>query len=217
MKKSDDAEKLMQALQNIEPLEDVPVDVSRRFQETLASLASQDLPAKKRGSWLTSGNQFALAASFTLVFALGAVLTLNSGDGSIQLNDEPTNQSSTAAPETNEMDDQLLYSGGEGATPKVSGESIKLSNSAHDYAEIPEGFQKTLGVGNTWNSDDSLDVTLSGCLNSLDLSQATNLIDTGSLANKPMRAIWAPVTATAWNVYLVDFSCNVIEKKYVQE
>jgi hypothetical protein len=217
MKKSDDAEKLIQALQNLEPLEDVPVDVSRRFQETLANLASQDSPAKKRGNWLTSGNQFALAASFTLVFALGAVLTLNSGDGSIQLNDELTNQSSTAAPETNQMDDQLLYSGGAGTTPKVSTDSIKLSNSAHDYAEIPEGFQKTLGVANTWNSDNSLDVTLSGCLNSLDLNDVTNLIDTGSLANQPIRAIWAPVTATAWKVYLVDFSCSVIENKYVQE
>jgi hypothetical protein len=217
MKKQDDAEKLMQVLPNIEPLEEVPADVSVRFHETLASLASQELKSNKRGNWLASGNQFALAAGFTLIFALGAVLTLNSGDGSIQINDEPTNQSSTAAPETNEMDDQLLYSGGAGATPKVSVESIKLSNSAHDYAEIPEGFQKTLGVSNTWNSDSSLDSALSGCLNSLDLSEATNLIDTGSLANKPIRAIWAPVTMTSWNVYLVDFSCEVIAKKYVEE
>ncbi len=217
MKKQDDAEKLMQALRNVEPLEEVPADVSMRFHETLAKLSSQELKSNKRGNWLASGNQFALAAGFTLIFALGAVLTLNSGDGSIQINGDPTNQFSTVAPETNENDDQLLYSGGAGVTPKVSGESIMISNSEHDYAEIPKGFQKTLGVGITWSSDKSLEISLSSCLRSLELNKVTNLIDTGTLSNKPIRAIWSPVTLTSWNVYLVDFSCEVIAKKYVQE
>ena len=114
MEKRDKAEELMKTLHNIKPLEVVPADVSWRFQETLKGLASRDLQVKPKKNWLTGGNQFALAASFTLVFALGAVFTLNPRNDSDDSIDLSQNQTSVTQAEKDVKDDQLLYSAGEG-------------------------------------------------------------------------------------------------------
>lgn len=217
MEKNTNAEELIKTMKSIEPLEEVPPEVSQRFNETLAKLASQDVQTSKRGNWLTGTNQFALAASFTLVFALGAVLTLNSGGNSNELTADLGNQSSVSSPESNIGDDQLLYSGGENLMPKTSPESILISNSGHNYADIPTSFPKALGVGSTWNSLDALDPSLASCIKTLDLSTATNSVDSGALNGKAIRAIWSPLTSTSWNIYIVDTACNVIDKKYVSE
>ena len=217
MEKNINAEELIKSLKSIAPLEEVPSDVSQRFNETLAKLASQDAQTSKRGNWLTGTNQFALAASFTLVFALGAVLTLNTGGDSSELSADLGNQSSVSSPESNISDDQLLYSGGENSMPKTSPESVLITNSGHDYVDIPTSFPKTLGVGSTWNSLNALDPVLVSCIKTLDLTAATNSVDSGVLNGKAIRAIWSPLTSTSWNVYIVDAACNVIDKKYVSE
>jgi hypothetical protein len=54
------------------------------------------------------------------------------------------------------------------------------------------------------------------CLEKLELSKSTNLIDTALLDGKSITAIWAPVTRSSWNIYLVDVSCVAIDKKFVQ-
>ena len=217
MEKNNKAEELIKSLKSIEPLEEVPPEVSQRFNETLAKLASRDVQTSKRGNWLTGTNQFALAASFTLVFALGAVLTLNSGGDSSELGADLGNQPSVSSPESNIGDDQLLYSGSENSIPKTSPESILITNSGHDYADIPTSFPKALGVGGTWNSLEALDPALVICIKSLDLTAATNSVDSGVLNGKAIRAIWSPLTSTTWNVYIADTACNVIDKKYVSE
>jgi len=216
MGKKDKAEKLVNGLQSIEPLEDVPADVSVRFQETLARLALKESQSKSKKNWLSGGNQFALAASFTLVFALGAVFTINSGGNSGNSIDVNQNQTNNAPTENNVKDDQLLYSGGEGSMPKTSNSPIINSNSAHDYVTIPEGLHKTLGVGATWNSAERLELSTAECLKKLELSDSTNLIDKGFLNKKAVIAIWAPIGAGSWNVYLVDANCFVIDKKFIQ-
>ena len=216
MEKRDKAEELMSALHNIEPLEDVPTDVSSRFQETLASLALSASHANPKKNWLTDSNQFALAASFTLVFALGAVFTLNSGTDPGDPIGISQNQGTNAPVESDIKEDQLLYSAGEGSIPKTSNTPIKLSNSAHDYLSIPAGFQKTLGVGITWNSPSTLEPSMIKCLKSLELDDSTNTIDTGFLNKMAVTAIWAPISSSSWSVYLMDEACSVIEKRYVE-
>ena len=217
MEKSKKAEELMKTLQSIGPLEDVPTDVSARFQETLASLARADSQSNLKKNWLTGANQFALAASFTLVFALGAVFALNSGGesgGSIIINQSQTGNT----PEEDDFkDDQLLYTAGKGSVPQTSNTPIKLSNSTHDYVRVPSGFQRTLGVGSTWNSADTLEASTVKCLMSLELDKSTNLIDTGLLNEKVVKAIWTPVGSSSWNIYLIDAECNVLEKKFFRE
>ena len=217
MEKRDKAEELMSALHNIEPLEDVPTDVSSRFQETLASLALSASHANPKKNWLTGSNQFALAASFTLVFALGAVFTLNSGTDPGDPIGISQNQGTNAPVESDVKEDQLLYSAGEGSIPKTTNTPIKQSNSAHDYLSIPAGFQKRLGVGITWNSPSALEPTMIKCLKSLELDESTNTIDAGFLNKLAVTAIWAPISSGSWNVYLVETGCNVLEKKFIKE
>lgn len=217
MEKRDKAEELMNALHNIEPLEDVPTDVSSRFQETLANLALSASHAQPKKNWLTGSNQFALAASFTLVFALGAVFTLNSGTDPGDPIGISQNQGTNAPVESGVKEDQLLYSAGEGSIPETSNTPIKLSNSAHDYLSIPAGFQKTLGVGITWNSPSTLEPFMIKCLKSLELNETTNTIDAGFLNKIAVTAIWAPISSSSWNVYLVDAGCNVLDKKFLKE
>ena len=216
MEKRNKAEELMKALRNIEPLEDVPTDVSSRFQETLANLALSTSHTQPKKNWLTGSNQFALAASFTLVFALGAVFTLNSGNESGNSTGISQNQGTNATADSDVKEDQLLYSAGEGSIPETSNTPIKLSNSAHDYLSIPAGFQKTLGVGITWNSPSTLKPSMTKCLKSLELDESTNTIDAGFLNKMAVTAIWAPISSSSWNVYLLDEACTVIEKRYVE-
>jgi hypothetical protein len=216
MEKKDEAEELMNALHKIEPLEDVPTDVSSRFKETLANLAASTAHTQPKKNWLTGSNQFALAASFTLVFALGAVFTLNSGIDQGDPIGISQNQGTNAPVESDIKEDQLLYSAGEGSIPEKSNTPIKLSDSAHDYLSIPAGFQTTLGVGITWNSPSTLEPVMFKCLKSIELDESTNTIDAGFLKKMAVTAIWAPISSSSWNVYLVDDACSVIEKRYVE-
>lgn len=209
-------DELIKSLSSLEPLEEVPSDVSKRFHETLSRLVSEDAAIKPKTRWFSNVNQFALAASFVLVFALGAVITLSSGGNSIDPLGVTKPQPVGSSPSTDVTDDQLQYSAGSNAIPEVSNTPIRISNSSHNYEEIPMDFYKKLGVGISWNSTDELDNELRKCLEKLDLNEATNLVDTGVYQGKAITAIWAPVTRSSWNVYLVDSSCEAFDKKFVQ-
>lgn len=217
MEKKDKAEELMKRLQNIGPLDDVPADVSSRFQETLTNLTLRGSQVRPKKFWLTSANQFALAASVALVFALGAVFAFNSGGDLSDSNGGNQNQASNTPAGNNIKDDQLLYSAGDGSVPKKSSNPIKMSNSTHDYMSVPTGFQRKLGVGNTWNTASTLEPATVKCLKSLELDESTNLIDLGLLNGKAVKAIWTPINSNSWYIYIVDIDCNVLEKKFFKE
>jgi hypothetical protein len=214
MEKRDKAEELVSSMRDFGNLEDVPTDISLRYQATLASLVLPTPKSQPKKNWQSGGNQFALAASFTLVFALGAVITLNLGAESSESVSVTQNQTQIQSEDNGVKDDQLLYSAGEGSVPQISISPIKLSNSGHEYASIPTGLPGSLGVGATWNSGAALDSKTQSCLKSLGLDQSTNLIDSGYLNGGQIQAIWAPVTEKSWNVYLVDSNCSAIDKKY---
>jgi virulence-associated protein VagC len=162
-------------------------------------------------------NRFAFAASFVLVFALGAALTLNPGRESGDTIGVSQKNVKVPPMQNNVKDDQLLYSAGEGSTPETSDTAIKLLNSGHDYLVIPRGFQRTLGVGKTWNSTKALGPKILDCLKSQELDRWTNLIDAGFLNEKVVKAIWTPAGPSSWNIYLIDAGCNVLEKKFLEE
>ena len=215
MEKRDKADELIASLSSVEPLEEVPSEVSKRFHETLSRLANEQTSAKTKTHWFNSANQFALAASFVLVFALGAVVTLNTGDNSVDPLDVAKPQSS-ASSNTGIDDNQIQYSGGDKSIPIASTDLIKQTESFQDYVEIPMDFYKKLGVGSTWNSAAKLDNVTLQCLKKLELIDSTNLIDSGLFQEKSIKAIWAPVTRSSWNVYLIDSSCIALDKKFVQ-
>ena len=215
MEKRDKADELITSLSSVEPLEEVPSEVSKRFHETLSHLANEQTSAVTKTRWFNSANQFALAASFVLVFALGAVVTLNTGNNSVNPLDVVKPQSS-ASSNTDITDDEIQYSGGDKSIPIASKDLIKQTASSQDYTEIPMDFYKKLGVGSTWNSAAKLDSVTLQCLEKLELIDSTNLIDSGLFQEKSIKAIWAPVTRSSWNVYLIDSSCVALDKKFVQ-
>lgn len=216
MKKRDKAEVLIESLSSIAPLEEVPSDVSKRFHETLSRLADNQVATKTKTRWFSNANQFALAASFVLVFALGAVVTLNSGGNPADPLEAVTPQSSGSPSSTDITEDQLQYSAGDNSIPVSSSDLIKQTESSHDYSDIPMDFYKKLGVEATWNSAAKLQTATLQCLVKLQLTESTNLIDIGTFQDKSIKAIWSPVTRSSWNVYLVDTSCEAIDKKFVQ-
>jgi hypothetical protein len=216
MEKRDKAEELMSNLSSVAPLEEVPSDVSKRFHETLSRLASEQAGTKPKTRWYRNTNQFALAASFVLVFALGAVVTLNSGGNPADPLGVVNPQSSVGPSDTDITDDQLQYSAGDKSVPVSSTDLIKQTTSSQDYADIPMDFYKKLGVGVTWNSAAKLDSETRQCLDKLQLTDSTNLIDVGLFKGEAIKAIWSPVTRSSWNVYLIDSSCVAIDKKFVQ-
>ena len=216
MEKRDKAEELMSNLSSAAPLEEVPSDVSKRFHETLSRLANEQAATKSRTRWYSNTNQFALAASFVLVFALGAVVTLNSGGNPADPLGVVNPQSSVSPSGTDITDDQLQYSSGDNSVPVSSKDMIKQTASSQNYEDIPMDFYKKLGVGATWNSPVKLDSKTRQCLDKLQLTDSTNLIDTGLFKDESIMAIWSPATRSSWNVYLIDSSCVAIDKKFVQ-
>ena len=215
MEKRDKADELITSLSSVEPLEEVPSEVSKRFHETLSHLANEQTSAVTKTRWFNSANQFALAASFVLVFALGAVVTLNTGNNSVNPLDVVKPQSS-ASSNTDITDDEIQYSGGDKSIPIASTDLIKQTASSQDYAEIPMDFYKKLGVGSTWNSAAKLDNVTLQCLKKLELIDSTNLIDSGQFQEESIKAIWVPVTRSSWNVYLINSSCVALDKKFIQ-
>ena len=216
MEKKDKADELIRSLSSVEPLEEVPSDVSRRFHETLSRLTNEQTPAKEKAHWFNNANQFALAASFVLVFALGAVVTLSSGNNSVDPLGVVKPQSSASPSSTDISDDQIQYSGGDKSIPASSPALVKQTASLKEYTEIPMDFYKKLGVGSTWNSAANLDKVILECLKKLELTESTNLIDSGIFKGKSIKAIWVPITGSSWNVYLIDSSCVALDKKFVQ-
>ena len=216
MEKRDKADELMSNLSSVVPLEEVPSDVSKRFHETLSRLANEQAATKSRTRWYSNTNQFALAASFVLVFALGAVVTLNSGGNPADPLGAVNPQSSVSPSGTDITDDQLQYSSGDKSVPVSSKDLINQTASSQNYEDIPMDFYKKLGVGATWNSPEKLDSKTRQCLDKLQLTDSTNLIDTGLFKDESIMAIWSPVTRSSWNVYLIDSSCVAIDKKFVQ-
>ena len=216
MEKRDRADDLITSLSSVEPLEEVPSEVSKRFHETLSRLANEQTSVKTKTHWFNSANQFALAASFVLVFALGAVVTLNSGGNSADPLGVVKPQPSASSSDTDVTDDQIQYSGSDKSIPLASIDLIKQTQSSHDYAEISKDFYKKLGVGSTWNSAAKLDKVTLECLEKLELIDSTNLIDSGVFQDESIKAIWAPVTRSSWNVYLINSSCVALDKKFVQ-
>ena len=214
MPKKSEADRAIESLSKLEPLEDVPTQVSANFDATLSRLMSETTSKKQKTSWLSGANQFALAASFLVVFALGAVVTLNTGTNS-EISLVASNSTTENDPLT--KDDQLLFSDGAGSAQPPSDTPVGIFRSGHDYTVIPADLYLTVGAGATWNSPQDLIALDKSCLSALQLDQITNVIDYAKLGSLSIRAVWSPVSLNAWYVYLIDENCSAIDKKFVEK
>ncbi len=213
MPKKSEADRAIESLYKLEPLEDVPTQVSANFDATLSRLVSSSKSSDQKKSWLSGANNFALAASFLVVFAFGAVVTLNSGTNS-EISVVASNSANENDPLT--TDDQLLFSDGAGSPQSSPKTPIGIFRSGYDYTVIPADLYLTVRAGATWNSPQDLTALDKSCLSALQLDQITNVIDYAKLGALSIRAVWSPVTLNAWYVYLIDESCNAVDKKFVE-
>ena len=206
---------LQRTLNELEALEQVPPAVSRRFHETLDSLAASNTEKSKKNAFQPSTWQFSLAASFLLVFA-GTAIFLSSSDSPVAINKNETQSNSSNSESTSLEEDQLLYSADKNQEPEISPNKVLIKNSGLSYNKIESRFVKELKVGNTFNESANVEENLQKCLNSLELGAITNLIDTGTLDQKDIFAIWSPISKSTWNVYLVDMNCQAIDKRFIR-
>jgi hypothetical protein len=212
MPKNDD-ELLIRALQELDALEEVPTSVSKNFDKTLSRLVNEDQATKGNPQKKSRVLSFSIAASFFVVAAFGAVLTLNS-QSEVSLSSNPSVASDQPNPST--TSDQYLYSNNADSEPKVSPEPIQLMNSQTNYELINMETARSLGIGSSWNSINELDPDLRTCLRNLQLTMGLSTIDQGVFKGVNVRAAWSPVTPDTWNVYIIDSKCEVLEKKYVE-
>jgi hypothetical protein len=214
MPRNKDEEKLTAALRGLDPLEDVPADVSQRFNETLSRLRNEKESALVRPTKKFQFSSLSIAASFLVVLALGSVITLNSqNEGSLDTN--PTNL--TEQPNPGITSDQNLYSNNQSSSPKSLTDPIILLNSNSNYESIDLKMVKTLEIGSDWLSASSIPGRLKACLVNLQISEFVSAVDTGFFKGERIDAVWSPVGPSAWNVYVIDSNCEVLEKKYIEE
>jgi hypothetical protein len=208
---------LKRTLNELAALEQVPPAVSRRFHETLDSLASGKTEKLKKNVFQPSTWQFSLAASFLLVFA-GTAIFLSGSDSPVAIDkNQSQSQSSSSESTSLEAEDQLLYSADKNQEPENSPNSVIIKNSGLSYDKIESKFVDELNVGNTFNDSASVEKNLQICLTTLELGEVTNLIDTGTLDQKEIFAIWSPISKSTWNIYLVDMNCQAIDKRFIRK
>ena len=208
---------LKRTLNELAALEQVPPAVSRRFHETLDSLASGKTEKLKKNVFQPSTWQFSLAASFLLVFA-GTAIFLSGSDSPVAIDkNQSQSQSSSSESTSLEAEDQLLYSADKNQEPVISPNKVLIKNSGLSYNKIDSKFVEELNVGNTFNDSANVEENLQKCLNSLELGAITNLIDTGTLDQKEIFAIWSPISKSTWNIYLVDINCQAIDKRFIRK
>jgi hypothetical protein len=214
MPENKDDKEFLAALQGLEPLEDVPVDVSKRFNETLSRLIREKEDELLKPSRKYQFSSFSIAASFLVVVAFGGVVTLNT-QSEVTVSSSPSSELNKPTPDV--TSDQNLFSNDQDKNPKSSATPIKLLNSNSNYDSADLNLAKSLEIGSDWGTTKAITGQLNTCLSNLLISDYLSAVDQGTFRGQKIQAAWSPVGPSSWNVYLIDASCNVIEKKYIAE
>ena len=208
MPKNEDHE-LQVALNHLAPLGEVPHDISTRFDETLERLVREHEQSKGRSPKRSQFSTFSVAASFFVVVAFGAVVTLNS-NSEVPAVSQPGLTNLQTNPSVTE--DQNLYSGDSNSEPFISEKPIQSIESGENYELISPETTKKLGFENTFRKPLNLSNTLKVCLTNLGLIEVLHGVDKGSYQGLTVTAAWSPISGTSWDIFVIDSNCNVIEK-----
>jgi hypothetical protein len=210
--RNSDDDKLQKALSELKQLEEVPADVSARFNQALDALASTGSTSIKTQSSRFQFTSFSIAASFFVVVAFGGIVTLNS---SSKENVVIGGQATEATESSDVADDQTLYSNNSDEMPISSTDPVQQLNSGTDYGVLSVEIAMKLGIGNTYNSVETIKMELQACLRNLGIESYVSAIDQGRYKGQMVQAIWSPVTRDSWNVYILGPGCSVIVKEIV--
>ncbi len=213
MPRNSNDDKLQKALSELKQLEEVPADVSARFNQTLDALASTGTTPIKTQSSRFQFTSFSIAASFFVVAAFGGIVTLNSSSKEkvvIGGQTTETTESSDVA------DDQTLFSNNSDEMPMSSSDLVRQLNSGTDYGVLSVEIAKNLGIGNTYNSIETVRMELQACLRNLGIDAYISAIDQSRYKGQSVQAIWSPATKDSWNVYILDLNCSVLAKEFIK-
>ena len=213
MPRNSDDDKLQKALSELKQLEEVPADVSARFNQTLDALASSGSTSKKIQSSRFQFTSFSIAASFFVVVAFGGIVTLNS---SSKENVVIGGQATETTESSDVAEDQTLYSNNSDEMPISSTDPVQQLNSGTDYGVLSVEIAKNLGIGNTYNSIETVKMELQACLRNLGIESYVSAIDQGRFKGQSVQAIWSPATKDSWNVYILDLNCSVLAKEFIK-
>lgn len=208
MPKNEDHD-LRETLNHLAPLDEVPHDISRRFDETLELLIHEHEKSKKKPSQRFQFSAFSIAASFFVVVAFGAAITLNS---SSEVSVVAQSRSSNEKPNPSVTVDQNLYSSESTSSPKVSEAPILILNSGQNYELISSKADIGVALENSLRKPSNLPSGLRKCLVNLGLIDSLNAVDMGSYKGGTITAAWSPVSEKSWNVFLIDVKCTVVDK-----
>lgn len=200
---------LRATLNHLAPLDEVPHDISRRFDETLERLIQEQEKSKKKPSQRFQFSTFSIAASFFVVVAFGAAITLNS---SSEVSVVAQSRSSNEKPNPSVTVDQNLYSSESNSSPKVSEAPILILSSGQNYEFISSKADIGIALENSLRQPSNLPSGLRTCLVNLGLIDSLNAVDMGTYKGGAISAAWSPISKTDWTVYLIDEECNVINK-----
>lgn len=214
MPENKDDKDLLAALKGLEPLEAVPQDVSKRFNETLSRLIMEKEEALIKPRKINQFSSFSIAASFLVALGIGGVVTINS-QSEVTISNNSVNESSESNPDVRK--DQNLFSKNQNVTPKEVPTPISILNSLSNYNSLDLDLAKSLEIGSDWGVSTALPRELRVCLSNLQISSYLSALDQGLYNGQKVRAAWSPMSRGSWNVYIIDQNCKVIDKIYLSK
>ena len=202
---SENLDKELQALlKQLQPLDPIPEDVDRRFEETLHSLKSET--SVKKRTWFNP-NSFALAAGFLVVVSLGITFTLSN-----------ENEASTSIVQSDvgrENSSDILV--GNNLNPNSLSDAVQLFKSGIDYKLSPKLREFPFTPLNSYYDTKSVQKSFLNCLISLGIEESVSLIDRGTYSGLQISAVWSAIEKGKWQVAIIDKQCEPIDQILISE
>ncbi len=195
---------LQSLLKDLQPLEPIPEDVDRRFEETLRALQSET--RVKRRTWFNP-NPFALAAGFIVVVSLGVTFTFSNEN-------EASNSSIQKKSSQSDSSDVLV---GNSFIPSEVGEAVISFESGIDYASSPQLDDFPFIPAEQYFQIENAQKEISDCIKILGLEEAVSLIDRGTYSGSKIIAVWSAIEKGKWQVAIVSKNCQPIDQLLISK
>lgn len=202
---SENSDKDLQALfKDLQPLDPIPEDVDRRFEETLHTLQSE--PRVRKRAWFNP-NTFALAASFIVVVSLGVTFTFSN---------EKEDSNLTIQKKSSQADSSDVLVGNSSSPAKATNEVV-LFESGIDYALNPQLNEFSFIPANKYFQIKNVQKEESDCIKKLGLEEAVSLIDRGMYSSATIIAVWSAIERGKWQVAIIGKNCEPLDQLLISE
>ena len=201
-------EEIERQLKDLERLEEMPAAVSERFEATLNKLLAEEKIEKR--TWNPSSS-WAIAAGFTLIFAIGAFLNINSDSG-VQI---PINDKNSVKPLIENPDGDILVSAKD--LPVLVNEDVPFYASNSEYSNGIDTAKLPFDPDKNYRKISNLEVFLQSCIKSIGLEDSVSFLDRGLYESRSIIAVWSNLDKVSWQVFILDDECNGLDEILVNE